>query len=649
MKVFIRYEFSKPGQYMMGTGWLVAPDLFVTAGHCSYDWSKKLGRAIEVKSYIGYEGKASIGTKDVEFRKVKRITTTEGWVRAKGQKAFDVSFMQVDQPFTGVKSYKFEDTKPYGNLNLGVVGYPGDLNDPTTKENGAYMYEMFLPTEYDLATQADTMLEYQIDTFGGESIPSLDAVSCCLCRQGNSGSPVFRQEDLVSIGCHVYGGENNSASVIGSYGNPYGDYLAAFKLTLPPGYALHLVPVKKDEPRPLVSTNSLKRFSSISGGGTQSSRIAQPRRELSSQARRAPATPLGLNDPSLHSEAEEGLFGDILKGVGSALPIFGGPIGTLAGVALNAAGSMLETTTAEGFSDTTTVPEGAVERAILAEATLKVLQNTKLPEDVEEGIFEDMKTAVMKALPTVRKTAPRVIGAMMEPALKMALGSLHNYNQRSAGGAESFDDNGPVFGITLPVTQYSAAIDQPADQQTEAFLHAAMAAARDGQESFGDSETEEGFFDIFKSATRLIGKGVLGVAKVGLPIVADYLNKTAGAEAFDAESNSGNDTADLLAKRALVADAALQAIMKVPAHQLQEEGFFGSLWDTVKSIAPGVMKAAPGIIKAINPTIGGIISGLTGQESVSAGNSFGNGFHPRRLAPAPIITPKRSVGLLRGN
>ena len=53
---------------------------------------------------------------------------------------------------------------------LGVVGYPGDLSDPATGEKGAFMHEMFLPTEFDLAQQADTMLEYQIDTFGGRSI-----------------------------------------------------------------------------------------------------------------------------------------------------------------------------------------------------------------------------------------------------------------------------------------------------------------------------------------------------------------------------------------------------------------------------------------------------------------------------------------------
>ena len=152
----------------MGTGWLIRPDIFVTAGHVGYDWSHKLGRATEVKAYIGYDGRESEKDPNVQFRTVKRIVTTEGWVKTKGQKSFDVSFMQVDTPFTGITPIRFEETPSQGNLVLGVVGYPGDLSDKRTGEKGAHMYEMFHPTEYDLSTQADTMLEYEIDTFGGE-------------------------------------------------------------------------------------------------------------------------------------------------------------------------------------------------------------------------------------------------------------------------------------------------------------------------------------------------------------------------------------------------------------------------------------------------------------------------------------------------
>ncbi len=165
----MHYEFQKSGAWKMGTGWLIRPDVLVTAGHCSYDWAHKLGRATEVKAYIGYDGEDSINDPNVQFRSVKRIVTTEGWVKTKGQKSFDVGFMQVETPFTGITPVRFEETPSQGSLILGIVGYPGDKYDKKTGQHGAQMYEMFLPTEFDLATQADTMLEYQIDTYGGES------------------------------------------------------------------------------------------------------------------------------------------------------------------------------------------------------------------------------------------------------------------------------------------------------------------------------------------------------------------------------------------------------------------------------------------------------------------------------------------------
>ena len=177
-----------------------------------------MGRATEVKAYIGYKGRASEKDPNVQFRHVKRIVTTEGWVKTKGQKCFDVSFMQVEKPFSGITPIQFAETPTQGNMVsvhkntssipisqvfchgnvktcpltainfflpsyvykkceaesdsyqvLGVVGYPGDLSDPVSGEKGAFMHEMFLPTEFDLAEQADTMLQYQIDTFGGKS------------------------------------------------------------------------------------------------------------------------------------------------------------------------------------------------------------------------------------------------------------------------------------------------------------------------------------------------------------------------------------------------------------------------------------------------------------------------------------------------
>ncbi|KAI4190981.1 MAG: hypothetical protein L6R41_000431 [Letrouitia leprolyta] len=642
VKLFIHYEFQKPGSWAMGTGWLIAPDIFVTAGHCSYDWSHQLGRATEVKAYIGYDGRQSEKDSKVQFRQVKTVVTTEGWVTTKGQKPFDVSFMQVDRPFTGITPIRFEDTPAQGSLALGVVGYPGDLKDPKTGEKGAHMYEMFMPTEFDLATQADTMLEYRIDTFGG-----------------NSGSPVLRQEDLVSIGAHVYGGTLNSASVIGRYGNPYHDYLNAFNIPLP-NDGLNLVPVvgntiinapltpKYSPAAPKTATAYGQRK------GFQSQRVIStaPKSPQSYQIVQRPRVGRG---GQLDGNSEEG-FMDILKTVASAVPaglglIGGGPIGALAGFALNAASSLVtETTTAESTVDSQSMHEGSMERAILAEAALQALQAAKLNPDLEEGIFDDIKDTVMKALPVIRKTAPRVMGAMMEPALKIALDSLSKYNQKVASGAESFEDDS--VEPFRPTTRYTSAIDQAADRQVEAFLGPLQQALQQNiQESGMDDESEEGFIDIIKAGARLAGKGVTAAAKHGLPILMDLLKQTGSAEAFEDESTSVSNSqllaADPLAMRALVADAALQAVMRVPAQQLQEEGIFDFIGDAVKKIAPIAISFAPTVAKAIHPTIGKIVGGVLGQESAFDGGSSNSGRNKFRLDVPRGLSAKRSLQSLR--
>ena len=60
--------------------------------------------------------------------------------------------------------------------------------------------------------------------------------------------------------------------------------------------------------------------------------------------------------------------------------------------------------------------------------------------------------------------------------------------------------------------------------------------------------------------------------------------------------------------------------MKAPPHYLQEEGFFDFVTSAVRHIAPVVLKVAPTVISAINPTVGGIIKNVLGQDSAMAGD-----------------------------
>jgi hypothetical protein len=469
---------------------------------------------------------------------------------------------------------------------------------------------------------------------------------------------------MISIGAHVYGGSLNSASVIGRFGNPYSDYLAAFKLPLP-NSGLQLIPVTGNAainaPVPSGFEGSLPKSmilpSNATAPQTVARRVQNPNPAAYHRANKESINGVfSKHTDSLvkasHDSVDEGFF-DVLKTVarvgapilGSAfktgLPLVlgpaGAPIGALAGIALGQAGKLCESAEAESASaDGQIIHEGVVERAVLAEAVLTALQSTELSPEAEESIFSDMKDTVMKALPTVKKVAPKVIGAMMEPALRIALDSLHKYNAQP--GAESFEDEVEQFH---PKTLYTHAIDQPADARTEAFLHHLKASMRvHGQESSMDEDSQESFGDFLSAGLRLAGKGLTTAAKFGLPILARSLG---GAESVEAESGSESShliSADVLAQRALVADAALQAVMKLPPQHLEEEGFFGFLGDVIKKVAPVVVKAAPHVLNAA----GSIVSGIVGQESAMVGESTSA---RRRIGEHPKLRSQRSLAALR--
>ena len=484
---------------------------------------------------------------------------------------------------------------------------------------------------------------------------------------------MFRQHDLVSIGAHVYGGALNSASVIGKYGNPYGDYIAAFGLPLP-NDSLNLIPVTGNRsisaPVPAGYGSSIPVSMVTTGPTRHASQVQHSQRSVVPQTptraqreRGSTMTKLIKNGgvaqgrnviaKSERTAAEEEGFMEVLRIVASTgLGIVGGPIGALAGFALNAASNLIaESVAAESALDESTINEGSMERAILAEATLSALQSAELPPGLEESIFDDIKDTVMKALPVIRKAAPHVMGAMMEPALKIALDSLHNYNQRSAAGAESFEAT--TSEPFRPSVLYSPDIDNRADHQTEAFLDHLQASLRQNlQESAIDGDSEECLIDVIKAGTRFGGKGVLAAVKHGLPILVNVMEQSGAAESFEDEPRSGPTArllaADPLAQRALVADAALKAVMSVPPGQLQEEGFFDGIAGIFKTIAPIVIKVAPVVAGAIHPTVGKIVKSVLNQESTYTDDSTVHGSTVSRRIGNQALSAKRSLHALRG-
>lgn len=182
-KLVGQYKESQADTHIValhGTGWLIAKDLVVTAGHMIYDSKDKWGGLTSMKVYIGYNGEDH---SNLESRYGKFVAVPTEWIKDLDAK-YDVGFVsflsqescprplclltctsqiKLNRPFKDVDPIQFMATPATGSKELiGVVGYPFD------KENGEYMYEHFLCANWNLATADRSMLEYSIDTYNGK-------------------------------------------------------------------------------------------------------------------------------------------------------------------------------------------------------------------------------------------------------------------------------------------------------------------------------------------------------------------------------------------------------------------------------------------------------------------------------------------------
>lgn len=150
------------------TGWLIRPDLLVTAGHVVYDHANKWGMSTQIKAYIGYNGKESIGKPGVQFRYGTKVVLPQAYLAPQRIPYRDCAFIKLNKPFENVTCFKFvPETPKMGKELLGIVGYPGDK---TSKggEQAAFAYQMFVQQNWNLEKDLPSkMLLYQISTYGG--------------------------------------------------------------------------------------------------------------------------------------------------------------------------------------------------------------------------------------------------------------------------------------------------------------------------------------------------------------------------------------------------------------------------------------------------------------------------------------------------
>ncbi|KAJ5646698.1 hypothetical protein N7490_003070 [Penicillium lividum] len=580
VKLEMSYEGSPAGAEMasMGTGWLIRPDLLVTAGHCVYDHSQGFGRVNTMLCHIGYNGRDSLRSPDVQSRFAKKIVTTGEWIDSRDNRHRDVAFVQLDKPFTGnLRLISFAPTPMKGREMIGVVGYPGDyhLEDGDgIDEIGAQMYELFQEIEYDRQENALKMLQYRLSTF-----------------RGQCGSPVLRKKTpQISIGAHCYGGEDkNSASPIGDQdGIDYNVYISTFRTSYPT--VKDVSGVTFVDPRPL------------------------------------PVKEPGFPSPGSTPENEEAFF-DAFKSVAAITPQIGrvhlqmvspllgplaGPLSAIAGAALfaaaNAAGAEL------GPGNIPKTPQGKTERAILAEATLQAILGLHDPE-LADIILTGMKVNYLELASDITYIAPKMTHLLKDSALRLAVSQ--DYLRKV--------DN-MRLGTRRPIRQYETESVSEIDASHSPFLEALLQPTRpiDGEEFFFD-----GLGPTLRHGAREISPFVGMQARIKLQQLNDAFAQHDRDRVSQTSFDDRNDdmATTLLNKRAILAEAALRSVMnfdKLNLARISEtetklnfglERFFDGVKSTVQVIGSAVSKVSPKVINAFLP----IMADALGKDSTKSG------------------------------
>lgn len=277
------------------------------------------------------------------------------------------------------------------------------------------------------------------------------------------------------------------------------------------------------------------------------------------------------------ASGEEGFIGDVLSGLGRAAstigPIIqagstflgpiGGPIAALAGTALSAAGQLAT----ESDIGELQGGDNLTQRGILAEAALQTVlkMSESKPEAVEKsGICDKMLGNYEKMIPDAKAVAPKVLMSVVGPALSLTL-------NKNAAESDIQATSDPTLA---QLVNFDA--NKP---EGEAFL--------------------ETLTSVTSTAFRV-------TKKYGLSILKDILNGPAES-AFDQQGTLINDHFENLSKRAVMGEAALQAL--ADGNSLSgEEGFLDMFRSVVATIGTQVIPIASTVIKDVAPIVGSLLA-----------------------------------------
>ena len=253
--------------------------------------------------------------------------------------------------------------------------------------------------------------------------------------------------------------------------------------------------------------------------------------------------------------------------------------------------------------------ERVAEWAIIAEAALTAVLSMKRERLEALGVLRSMKKTLKKLNPFIQGVAPRIMGSITKPALRITLDML--YKKTSPGVMADF------CSIYPDGHESSSASDSEAGNQAyEPFLNKLFSKVNSvpGTGQFGRLRRP-----LFGRLNKVASNNIISVehwGTAGSTVINQRMAEGLSLLLPKGFSDPNYKTPDLsttteplegAAERAMLAEAALAAVMMVPVEHF-DESFWKTMTITINQIAPVVLRAAPGIYS----NLGLVVRGLMG-------------------------------------
>lgn len=315
----------------------------------------------------------------------------------------------------------------------------------------------------------------------------------------------------------------------------------------------------------------------------------------------------------------------------------GAPVAAVAGTALSVIGKLTSGNPEDAFNNKLGPPEPTTadykchaSRAILGEAALQVFFKMS-PELAHKYDISKMQARYSETRRLVPRVAKLITPAITEPALRIAVDS-------QAG------DNASKTYPAMPSTEDAL------DSSVQPFVNGLLKSVQKPGE-------QEDFFGFLSSVANTAVNAVSTATPI-IGAVSSIVGAIGGGteDSFQPNPDDLSTHVEVLCYRALFGDAALHALMTVPVSDIEEEGFFGDLVGTVKSIGSTVINVAPTVIRTVTSIAQSLVSSMN-QPRI--GNSADQDTQVRNSPPLPdqgreheqneqIQLPKQGDGLAWG-